>query len=373
MGTANRTARMAARRARSSVEVKQIINSKSAVTGSNIIEDVVLFIRRFVFIREEALYYLAATWIIATYLADVFDYFGYLFIYSAEPQSGKSRLLSILDYLVKDSSGKLVSPTEAVLFRTASKTTLLLDEVDTWVHTDSLKAVLNAGFERNTGVWRNHEGNGGWELKKYPVFGPKALAGIGMSILPSPTLDRTFRFEMVRQTKTEKRERLAIRRVEPVAKELKARILKWVKTEKNRVQEIYDEPESVISYLDEYGDRTFDIALPIAAIIEAAYIDRAELQRVRTLFRKALDSTRNERPSSQHCNVIRQLLEIGRQTEKDPLIGNASELSQQFVTLLRETVLADTISSALRHYGFTTKSHRLGARPASGMSWRRRS
>jgi hypothetical protein len=331
------------------------------MTESNIVEDVAGFICRFVFLREQPLYDLAALWIIATYLKDQFDYFGYLFAYSAEPQSGKSRFLAILDYLVKDSSSRLVSPTEAVLFRAASQETLLLDEVDTWSHTDSLKAVLNAGFERRTGVRRAREVDGRYELEKHSVFGPKALAGIGMNVLPRPTRDRTFMFEMVRQTKGERRERLNIRKIEPEAHALKEKILKWSEANRNQVQQVYDDAEATIPYLDEFGDRTIDIALPLAAVTEVVYSNNSKLEMARTTLKQALSITRNEQQSSteQH-KIVEQLLAIGHLTEEDPLVGNPSELSEQFARALKDNVPPEMISAVLRQYGFKTKICRKG-------------
>src|SRR5580658_7343323 len=85
----------------------------------NIITEVADFIRRFVFFSNDALYDLVSAWTIATYLTNRFEYSWYLFAHSPEPGSGKSRLLEVLDLLVNNSSGLLVSPTEAVLFRTA--------------------------------------------------------------------------------------------------------------------------------------------------------------------------------------------------------------------------------------------------------------
>jgi len=93
-----------------------------------------------------------ALWVVSTYLHGEFEYTGYLFPYSAGPQSGKSRLLEVLDLLVLNSSGILISPTEAVLFHTASGGTQLLDEVDSWSDRDTLRSVLNAGFRRGNTV-----------------------------------------------------------------------------------------------------------------------------------------------------------------------------------------------------------------------------
>ena len=73
-----------------------------------IIDHVAQFVERFVFIRDKALYLLIALWVLATYLHEKFEYTGYLFAHSPEPQSGKSRLLEVLDLLVSKSSGVLV-------------------------------------------------------------------------------------------------------------------------------------------------------------------------------------------------------------------------------------------------------------------------
>jgi hypothetical protein len=328
---------------------------------SNIVEKVAAFIRRFVFLREAVLYDLTAVWVVGTYLKDLFDYAGYIFAYSPEPESGKTRFLEVLHCLVKDSSGLLVSPTEAVLFRTASKMTQLLDEVDSWGYADSLKGVLNAGFERNGLVYRTHEVNGGRGLEKHSVFGPKALAGIGTRILSAPTRDRTFMFEMVRQTKGEKREKLRIRKIEPDAKFLKEEIEKWSEANKTQVAELYDKADLAMPYLDDFGDRTTDIAQPLAAIVEVAYANNPKLETARSRLTQAISLTRNEQQSStdQH-KVIRQLSEIARLMDEDPLVGNATELSQMFTNLLADSVLPDTISTVLRNYGFKVKSCRKG-------------
>src|SRR3981081_4336642 len=84
----------------------------------NLVDRIAAFIERFVFLKDKALYRLLALWIIHTYLMDEFDHTGYVFAHSPEPESGKTRLLEILDVLVFGSSQILTSPTEAALFHT---------------------------------------------------------------------------------------------------------------------------------------------------------------------------------------------------------------------------------------------------------------
>src|SRR4029077_18387961 len=109
------------------------------------------------------------------------------------PQSGKTTLLDVLDLLVANSSGVQISPTPAILFRTANGKTQLLDEIDTWMNHEELRSILNAGFQKGAKVSRM-EKDAKLSLKahEYLVYGPKALAGIGFSRLTRATRDRTF-------------------------------------------------------------------------------------------------------------------------------------------------------------------------------------
>jgi hypothetical protein len=322
---------------------------------ANIIEDVAQFVRRFVFLRNDVLYDLVSAWIIATYLLELFDYVGYIFAHSPEPQSGKSRLLEVLDLLVNNSTGILVSPTEAVIFRTA-KSTQLIDEVDSCIKREELRGVLNAGFQRNGFVFRMREAEGSFKPERHDVYAPRALAGIGENILHVATRDRSFMFEMVRQTKNERREEFRIRRVKPDADVLKARIENWVNENKQQIEKLYD--QFAFTYLEEFRDRTIDIAQPISTVIEVAYAGNPKLQRARNRLLDAISLTRREERSIQEQHkVLRQLVHLA--DSEDLLVGSPSELAEMCAKLLDgDAPESNVISSTLRQYGFKPKSHR---------------
>jgi hypothetical protein len=186
---------------------------RSAEPGSTIVDRIAEFLDRFLFLQRRELYRLIALWILATHLMKVWEYTGYLFFHSPEPQSGKSRALEFLEPLVANSSSILISPTEAVLFRTADGKTQILDEVDSWKNRDQLRSVLNAGFRKGGTVPRMAETDDGYVLRQFPVFGPRALAGIGSRILDATTRDRTFEIDMRRQTRAERRQPFRMRKV----------------------------------------------------------------------------------------------------------------------------------------------------------------
>jgi Protein of unknown function (DUF3631) len=322
--------------------------------GRTIIDTVANFVRRFVFLRDKTYYTLVAAWILASHLHKKFEYLGYLFAYSPERQSGKTTLLELLNLLVCESTGLQISPTEAVMFRTAEGHTHLLDEVDSWKNKDDLKDVLNAGFKKGGVVTRCDKSKAGFKPTAYPVFAPRALAGIGVSILPLTTLDRTFALAMVRQKKDEKRERFRERKMGAEATRLKQQIENWTKENQKAVVEVYDRAE--FPYLESFSDRTIDIAEPLAAIVEVACQGHPEKDRILTDLVRAVASSRKEQQSaSRHHLLLKHLLHLAE--AEDPLIGNATELAAQCANL-EEPVDHYTVSAVLRNYGFKTKSIR---------------
>jgi Protein of unknown function (DUF3631) len=324
----------------------------------NVVDQAAAFARRFIFLKRPSLYRFVGLWIIHTYLIEQFDYTGYLFAYSPEPESGKTRLLDVLNVLVHNSSGIIASPTEAVLFRTAKGRTQLLDEADTWMSMQLIKGVLNAGSKRGGMVARMDKlANGRYKVADHEVFAPRAIAGIGAHILPPATRSRTFEIEMIRQRKEERRERFRSREVELAAAQLVATIKEWVGRNRAEVALRVSQP---FPYLDRFGDRTIDICEPLAAVLEVAYRDTAELDQARLDLIDAIATTRKEQAESilEH----RILSALAREAETDallagPLVGTASELASRCGRSGIECNEHD-VSRTLRTYGFTSKSIR---------------
>ena len=320
------------------------------------------FIKRFVFLRDDPLYQLIALWVIGTHVHEEFDFYGYLFLHSPEPQTGKSRLLEVLSLLVKNPTDLLVSPTEAVLFRTAKGSTQLLDEVDTWANEDQLRAVLNAGFKKAGSVARTQQSqDGGYQVIAYRVFCPRALAGIGPHILSKATKDRTFTIRMDRQKKEERRERFRANAAAADAGDLRDAISRWVRENKKQLSESYQAGD--FGFLDDCSDRTIDIATPLAAILELIYPTSASRQTATRRLLDAISKTRNEAIASNDPLLFRELLRVAKIDGQ--LIGSAGELAE--VCDLTGVVNEQEIGTALRRYGFEPKSVR---RPGESPKYR---
>jgi len=108
-------------------------------------------LKKFIDMREEY-YSVVALWIIGTYLHKQFSSYPYLF-FNAMKGSGKTRMLNIIANLSKDGRNA-GSMTEAVLFRTAYKRTLCLDEIEKIDKNEALNLILNSGYKKGLSVER---------------------------------------------------------------------------------------------------------------------------------------------------------------------------------------------------------------------------
>jgi hypothetical protein len=175
-------------------------------------------IRRYVILARDDAYVAVTLWVAHTHAIEVADATPYLAIVSPEKQSGKTRLLEVLHPLVHACDGPIITPTASTIYRSldaAPGATLLLDELDAIFKDrgdryEETRGVINAGHRRGATVPRNVPGpKNTWTVKRFPVFGPKALAGIGK--LPDTIADRSIPIRMVRRKASEPVEKFRLR------------------------------------------------------------------------------------------------------------------------------------------------------------------
>lgn len=191
------------------------------------------FLRKYVVFQypEQAL--VCALWAIFTWVAEAFDFTPYLHVFSAEKRSGKSRLLDVLELLVK-APWRDSGATEAVLFRKIErdKPTLLSDEIDTVFHAkandgmQNIRRMFNLGFTRGNKVSRCVGQNTNYEIQEFDPFCPKVLCGIGRC-LPDTVADRALPIELVRQSSDEKAERFRVREARELVAGIRAELQTW--------------------------------------------------------------------------------------------------------------------------------------------------
>lgn len=234
---------------------------------SELIDEVMAFLRRFVVFSNEHDALKAALFVLHTWAIDRADVTAYLHISSAERECGKSTLLDLLELLVRQ-PWLVVSPSEAVVYRKISQDcpTLLLDEIDTIFtknrdpKSDGLRALLNAGFERGRVVPRCVGPS--QALVNFDVFSAKVLAGIGE--IDDTVASRCIRIRLERKRKTDVVERKRRRVIRLEVDELRERLEAWSEEEAS----ILDNFEPLLP--ESLGDREADIWEPLLAIADIA-------------------------------------------------------------------------------------------------------
>jgi Protein of unknown function (DUF3631) len=232
--------------------------------GEQLLDSLVSFLRRYV-VMSEPQGIAVALWIVHTHALGAAEQSPLLAITSAEKQSGKTRLLDVLELLVAK-PWRVITPSEAVVFRKidADTPTLLLDEVDAIFgpkassNMEGLRALLNAGNRPGTMVPRCVGPS--QELKSFEVFCPKALAGI--RDLPDTVADRAIPIRLKRRAPGEPVQRFRRRDADDAGHPLYESVRSWAEYHAPTLTEMRP------SLPDELSDRAQDAWEPLFAIAD---------------------------------------------------------------------------------------------------------
>lgn len=149
-----------------------------------LIDDLIAILKEHIELRDEREYALIALWIMGTYIHTLLGTYPYLFIYGTKG-TGKTTLLNLIAYF--SFNGQFWSkPSASNVFRFINifQATLAIDELELTkekiekIENDrDLYSILLNGYKAGAKVPRSDE-NDLNNIKLYPVFSPKALAGI---------------------------------------------------------------------------------------------------------------------------------------------------------------------------------------------------
>jgi Protein of unknown function (DUF3631) len=246
------------------------IDDTVAMTGercAELLDDLRDLLRRFVVMSQEQAV-VTALWVVHTHLIDAADATPYLAVTSAEKRSGKTRLLEVLDLVVRAPwlTGRA---TAAVLPRKidAEAPTLLLDESDAAFNGDkeyaeALRGVLNSGHRRGGRTTVCVGQGASMSYKDFATFSAKAIAGIGN--LPDTVADRAIPLRLERRARGEDVERFRRREVQPEAERLRQALEAFAASASVLVKSARPE---LPAQLD---DRAWDGVEPLLAIAELA-------------------------------------------------------------------------------------------------------
>lgn len=194
-----------------------------------------------------------------------------LHIVSPIRQSGKTRLLEVLAELTPKSWLTSRTSTAALMRKIdKDKPTLLLDESDQLFLSNSeyvaaITALLNSGHRRGQKASISVPGvKGGWEVKDFECYCPKAIAGIQNGTLPDTVADRAICIEMERRDKTIEIERWRHRDHAPQAEAIKD-FLAEIATDTDLITYLLDVRPELPKQL---SDRQGDVWEPLLAIAD---------------------------------------------------------------------------------------------------------
>jgi len=337
------------------------------VEGAALLNIVMAFVRRYVVLPEKAAV-AVALWIVHTYAIEAAEATPYLNITSAEKRSGKTRLLEVLSLLVARAwfTGRV---TAAVLVRKLARTpppTLLLDESDAAFkgdreYAEALRATLNAGCRRGGVASLCVKVGGDYDLRDFPVFGPKAIAGIGR--LPDTVADRAIPILLKRRAPNEQVVRFRQREAQPLAEYLREGLAQWASTNMESLKTARpDMPDS----LDDRAEEGWE---PLLAIADAAGGDWPERARRAAV---ALSAGEEREEDSLGVRLLRdiQLVFTERGTDRlssEDLVAALNEMDEAPWGDLRGKPLDKrSLARRLRPYEIRPKQVRVGDRTLKG-------
>ncbi|MEU8631601.1 DUF3631 domain-containing protein [Amycolatopsis sp. NPDC048633] len=238
--------------------------------GHEVLDSVVTFVSRFSAFANEHAAPTLALWYAHTHVADRLYVTPRLILDSAEPGSGKTRVLEVAQYLVAKPE-MTISITPAAIFRMLADgpMTLLFDEIDavfnpkTGGNNEDLRALLNAGYKRSATVTRCVGDAKSMNVTRFPVYAPVALAGIAGG-MPDTITTRAITIHMRKRRFDEVVEEFIEEDVERESATVRTELANWVGRVGDEVSRARpDRPDGV-------RDRAAEIWRPLLAIADTA-------------------------------------------------------------------------------------------------------
>jgi hypothetical protein len=278
--------------------------------GAEVLDDLARFVGRFCVFPNEHYTTALALWIAHTHCIDAFEITPRLALVSETKQTGKSRVLEVID-LTAARSRYVASMTTAYLFRLVdqSKPSLLFDEIDAVFgpkardHNEELRSLINVGFRRSATVGRCVGDGAKQTPTEFAAFAALAMAGIG-DCVPDTVIDRSVVLRMRRRAPDEDVEPLRYRKVSGDGRELHDRLAAWGKAHTDELAHA----DPVMP--DGITDRPADTWEALLAVAQAAGGDWPELA-------SAACVALNDARSAEDTNVSIRLLADIRSVLRD--------------------------------------------------------
>lgn len=212
------------------------------ITGAEILDDIAAWFDHYLALPNDHAAPTVALWAAHTWRVTDFYVSPRLILSSAEPGSGKTRVLELLN-LVCHFPRLTISATAPALYRRIAASddagklppTILFDEVDAIFskggspNHEDLRALLNSGYKRGSTVDRCKGDAKEMAVVEFPVYAPVALAGLAGN-MPATITTRAVTIEMRRRGLGEKVAPFRERDAEAEAAPLRDDLAAWMGT-----------------------------------------------------------------------------------------------------------------------------------------------
>jgi hypothetical protein len=331
--------------------------------GADVLDAVQAFVARFNVFPSEHCAPMLALWYAHTHAAEHFYVTPRLILDSAEPGSGKTRVLEVAQFLVA-SPEMTISATPAALFRMVSEgpISILFDEVDaifnakTGGNNEDLRALLNAGYKRTATVARCVGDAKAMKVAKFPVYAPAVLAGIAGG-MPSTITTRAITIHMRRRAPDETVDEFWEEDVEAESEPLRTRLAAWVVSVGERIGRARPAmPEGV-------RDRSAEIWRPLLAIADEAGGDWPDTARAACLhFVTSASADTGGNLRAQLLSDVRDLFDASNTTKlttADILAGLVALEEGPWQDFHGKPLDARTLAKELKPYGVKSRDLRV--------------
>lgn len=321
--------------------------------GAELLDALAAWVRRYVVLTDTQAA-AVALWIVHTHAIEAADSTPYLHVSSAEKRSGKTRLLEVLELLVRQAL-PTANISDAALFRAIDELspTLLFDEIDSIFgakarEREDLRGMLNAGYRRGA-VARRMGGARMTTLEAFPVFCGKAFAGIGD--LPDTIADRCIRIRMQRRTRDEPVERFRRRDADTDAEPLHRWAGSWAQHHAAQLAEARP------ALPDELDDRAQDVWEPLLAIADLADADWPARARAAAISLSSADTREDD---SLTAKLLTDLHAVFTKSTVDrfktsDLIDELAQIEESpWGDMYGKPITAHGLSKLLRPFGIKT-------------------
>lgn len=264
----------------SSELAQRYLGPHATPNGERIWKDLQAVLHKYLWFHDQRMYPMVATWIMGTYLYQIFSFYGYLLLYSKKTdrnksgaRCGKSQFLKLNQYLSYEAKPPMNITTSAAI-RDGSAMGQVL-QIDTL---DKLEAKGDQGVQALMDILDGAFGKGGysekkvlddkgnWKTQSYWIYSPYSMCGIGRDNLEKPAQDRSFIFEMKQKSITIKKAKMDEKRLLDDTTPIRNDLYFWGLHNSKAVAKDYRTNPNLISDF-ELNDRAEDIWRPLFVVL----------------------------------------------------------------------------------------------------------